>query len=171
MPYFSLEEFFGILADRNPVVGLLNIINSALSDNKSAQSHLSSLSNQLITNTGNAAIKIADDALVGGMIFMSENGPMIALACYATGNIEIGLVVDGITIASNVALDIREFSETRDKMRLASSLLVDGVSFAVPYSTGKAISGNIRFTSQDSETIINFVTEMQGIIINSTMDE
>jgi hypothetical protein len=95
---------------------------------------------------------------------------MIALLCYATGNIEIGLVVDGLTIASNVALDVREFSTTGDKMKLASSLLVDGVSFAVPYSTGKAISNNLKFTSRDTETVINFVTEMQVLIINSTID-
>jgi RHS repeat-associated protein len=170
MPYFSPEEFFSILAERNPVVGLFNLINNALSGDKSAQNHLSSLGNQMMTDAGNMAMNAADTALVSGMTFMSENGPMISLACYATGNIEIGLVVDGITIASNVALDVREFSQTGDKMELATNLLVDGVSFVVPSKTGQAVLRNVKFSSRETETIVNFVTGMEGIIINKSLD-
>jgi RHS repeat-associated protein len=168
-PFFSPEEFFSILAERNPAIGLLNIIKEALSGNQSAQNHLSSLANQIIEDAGNMAINTADAALVSSMTFMSENGPTIALACYATGNIEIGLVVDGITIASNVALDVRKFSQTGDKMKLANNLLVDGISFAIPNKTGQVILNNVKFSSRETETIIDFITEVEGMLIDKSL--
>jgi hypothetical protein len=172
IPFFTPEEFLNTLSQIDPVAKLLNLFRSVMNSDQLAQNHLSSLTKQMLSDAGDTANKVADNALVTGMTFMSENGAMISLACYATGFVEIGLVVDGVTVASNVALDYRSFLATGDRKQAFKDILKNGISFFIPYETGRAVTSQmnkIQLSNRDIEIITSFAVEMESIAIDKTL--
>jgi RHS repeat-associated protein len=107
-----------------------------------------------------------EKAIIGGLTFMSEHGSEISLVCYASGHVEIGVVVDGVTLASDITLDIHEAMSKRDLKYLLVETLKKGANIMITTKTGNLFMKNISFTSKEIKAVINFMTTMQGMLID-----
>jgi RHS repeat-associated protein len=120
MPYFSPEESFSILAERNPVVGLFNLINNALSGDKSAQSYTGYLVHEASIDVLQS---ISDNSTKATLIFLVAGAPEAAGASSL-----VGIAADTI-----LAID-----------QMLNGDMVEGavnMGFVVAgYVTGKAVS-------------------------------
>jgi RHS repeat-associated protein len=117
-----------------PLDKLTGMFFSVLGGNKAAEQQLANMSQRLV----NSMAEVAGNALITGMEFMSDNGSYLAIASYASGNIVIGAVIDGITVASDVTLAFNEYNETGDKAGLITSLAGIIATNAIGSGVGKA---------------------------------
>ena len=62
-----------------------------------------------LSSAMNKAMDVAGDAIVAGAEFMSEYGGVIAIACYASGNIGLGMIIDGVALACDISLTSTKF--------------------------------------------------------------
>ena len=62
-----------------------------------------------LSSVMNKAMDVASDAIVAGAEFMSEYGGVIAVACYASGNIGLGRIIDGVALACDISLTSNKF--------------------------------------------------------------
>ena len=109
---------------------------AASNGNQTAYNQLNSLSPYM----GEAMAKVTGDVLIGGMEFMAENGTTLALVAYASGHVEVGAVIDGITIACDVTLAFMEARESGDYSKFAKTVAADFVSVAVGNGVSNAAS-------------------------------
>ena len=56
------------------------------------------------------AMNVAGDAIVACAEFMSDYGGVIAVACYASGNIGLGMIIDGVSIACDISLTAYKYN-------------------------------------------------------------
>jgi hypothetical protein len=119
----------------NPLDKLTGMFFSVLGGNKAAEQQLANMSQRLV----NSMAEVAGNALITGMEFMSDNGSYLAIASYASGNVALGVVIDGVTLACDVTLAFNEFNETGDLEGLVSSLTVTAATnFIIGPGVGKA---------------------------------
>ena len=124
------------------------------------------------------AMNVAGDAMLAGAEFMSDYGGVIAIACYASGNIGLGMVVDGITIACDISLTAYKYNngeidsknamvEITSSVVIAASGMKCGKNFEnaakrvlLDPKTTEIVSNCITdFTSQGLTTINNIINE------------
>ncbi|MCM1235308.1 MAG: hypothetical protein NC489_34845, partial [Ruminococcus flavefaciens] len=112
-----------------------------------------------------------DKAVKIGLQYVSDNGCYVALACYATGNVELGLIVDGIVIVCKVTQAFYEYMDTGDYGKYLS----DCVSIALNIWETKMVGNtleryNAPLSSEFSEKINNCLNESQGAVFGALTD-
>lgn len=53
--------------------------------------------------------KNIEKGMYAGIMFMSDYGDIISIVCYCTGQVELAMVIDGISIACDVTLAICDY--------------------------------------------------------------
>ena len=79
-------------------------------------------------------LTIADNAIIKGIEFMTDYGGTIAVACYASGNIGLGIMIDGVTLSCDITLTVYKLLNNKITVEEA------GIDFAK--SVGLSIIGN-----------------------------
>ena len=94
--YHGIAELFPWILQNstNPLDRILGLMLSARRGDENARARLNALSDEM-SEAFDKAVKV-------GLQYVSDNGCYVALACYATGNVKLGLIVDGIVIACDV---------------------------------------------------------------------
>lgn len=92
---------------------------------------------------GNALKKVGQAAFIGGMEIISDYGSIASIAAYSSGNVILGISIDGLSLACDIGLDLYDYSISGDKAALVENLLNTVVSNAIGKVAAKGISGNI----------------------------
>lgn len=116
------------------------------------------------------AMNIAGDAIVAGAEFMSDYGGVIAVACYASGNVGLGLIVDGITFACDISLSTKklyegDISKLEFGVEVANSIVITAVGNKVGGNFAKAAERAL-LDKKTTEILSNIVADFvsQGIV-------
>ena len=94
-----------------------------------------------ISITMEKTLSVANDAIIMGEEFMSDYGEVIAVVCYASGNIGLGMIIDGVSLACDISLTANKFMNheiTREEA------LVDFAKTAVVTATGNMVGKNFE---------------------------
>lgn len=129
--------------------------------------------------------KIEADAakgIVGGMRFMSEHGSEISLICYATGNVQLGAIIDGVSFVCDITLACAEAKETGNYNKLYKTAAKDLVSMGVSRGVSSKIlnayfknsgltnSAMRKTVTSFSELVGGYTGNVAGEITNKTSD-
>jgi len=99
--------------------------------------------------------------------FISRNGYTIALVCYATGAVEIGIMIDLFTMCVDITHIKKRYEETGDINQFYLDFLFLLFSIFLPARAGKAILKTTHvMTRAYMEKIMPFITSLIGITIN-----
>ena len=129
-PFTNRSDFWGFLfGSTSGSDKIASGTLASISGNENTTMQLNALSPLM----GEAMAKLTGDAIIGGMEFMSENGTSLALVAYASGQVEVGAVIDGITVACDITLAYLEVNNTGDYKKFAKLVASDVVSTAVGY--------------------------------------
>jgi len=107
-------------------------------------------------------------AVFGGLKFMSEHGDIIALACYQTGNVKLGMIVNGVVIAADITMAATEYKETGDWAKFSSDLLRIAVAEATSHATGNYLQTE-RGMAEMADLVGSFTT-IQGSAIRRILN-
>jgi hypothetical protein len=118
----------------NSLDRLVGLFFSALGNNKAAERQLSVLSQQMAL----AMAEATGEAVVSGMKIMSKNGSMIAIAAYASGNVGLGLIIDGSVVACDITLAYNDYQKKKNKEEFITELAVIATKTVIGASTAKA---------------------------------
>ena len=113
--------------------------------------------------------EIVENTIYSGAKIMSNYGGVIAVACYASGNIGLGIIIDGITIACDISLTVSKYKSGEISWmtainEMASTVMITatgtncGTNFA---KAAERVVLNPKTTQMVSYCITDFVT--QGI--------
>ena len=100
-----------------------------------------------------------DDLVIGTMRFMSEKGCTLSLLCYASGNIVLGGIIDGISVACDITLAVYDYKNSsksqNDKIKLTVDLTttLSAVFFAGPIAE-KLAKSSLKLGQSELNTII-----------------
>ena len=170
IPFMSPDEFWNFLIGASSGADKTSAkVFAAANGHEASKIQLNALSSYM----GEIMAGASDKAILGGMQFTAENGTTLALVAYATGNIEIGAVIDGITVYCDVTLAYKEACETKDYKKFAKTVAVDIVSTAVGNGVGtkaaKSCSKLIEgipdsLTSKAIDSMANILGEYAGSV-------
>jgi hypothetical protein len=119
--------------------------------------------NTVIQNFPSNMAKMAGQRLIKSAEFMHKNGGTIALACYATGRVELGLVVDGITFICDITVYYRRYRETGNARKFRWDLFQMLLYLAMPEWMGRIMGREITLANREfAEKFIPFVTNFTG---------
>ncbi len=133
LPFITFDDFWNFFSDVSS--GSDKVVTkgvAALNGNESARIQL----NELSPYMSKVMSKAAESVVIGGMEFVAENGTTLALVAYATGHVEVGTVIDGITITCDITLKLIEAHKTNDSTNYLITILADVVSIAVAKKVG-----------------------------------
>jgi hypothetical protein len=151
----------------NPVDSFLGNIISAFAGNETAIQNV----NKIGENIPSMMAEASGAILISGMTFMSENGDMIALAVYATGSVHLGVVVDGLTYASDITLNIIEYQKTGNSWKLKKELGLMAASAIATTATVNALGKGIKLGEKEfMEKVIPFVASLEGASLNKAAE-
>jgi aryl-phospho-beta-D-glucosidase BglC (GH1 family) len=156
---FNLNEF-GIHIFNDLLNNFLNYFNNVATDPQIRNEAISGAAKQIANDASNAADRVMnqiDRTAVYTFNFISDYGSYVSLVCYAAGQIELGLIVDGVTVASTAALISRQ-SSGKDM-----DAIVLGTNVGVGLIGQKLLLKNIRLSNNDIEKIVAFGIEVAGI--------
>jgi hypothetical protein len=113
---------------------------------------------KVIRNAPHVLPGMIKSGVVNSILFMNKHGSKIALACYGSGLVQLGFVIDGVTIVCDVTVAMMNFSETGDIGTLVNDLVTIAAAVAVTHGTGHILetAGGMA-EMQDLLGIINTV--------------
>jgi RHS repeat-associated protein len=106
LPYFTSQGYFGYLLKHNPVMSLLNIINSALSGDKSAQTQAGNIAAGTVNQIANDALNATKTAVETTLEATADTAGFVSSA---TGSISVGTAlvgIEGVSAGAAVTSDI-----------------------------------------------------------------
>jgi hypothetical protein len=110
--------------------------------------------------------------IVAGMKFMADHGSEISLTCYATGNVSLGIVIDGISVACDVSLAIQDYQNSgknnKDKIKLTIDIASTAISTLALGEVGEMATK--RFKKIGQEEFNKKLTDMVSNIIETEFD-
>lgn len=122
---------------------------------------------QVVQNELSSAMEktmdVAGNAIVASAEFMSEYGGAIAIACYASGNIGLGIIIDGVSLACDISLTANKLVNNDISGQQAA---MDIASTCAATAIGSKCGSN--FTKAATRTILDSNTEK--IISNCIAD-
>ena len=110
-----------------------------------------------------AALKVAGDTIIASAEFMSDYGGVIAVACYASGNVQLGVMIDTVVIACDISLIVYKYSN--DKISLEEFVKEAGC-IAVSNFTGYKIGSNFEKAASRIFIDPNFPKMLAGVVSN-----
>ncbi|MBD5421584.1 MAG: hypothetical protein HDR49_00930 [Bacteroides sp.] len=147
----------------NPFDRILGLMLSARRGDENARARLNALSDEML--------EAFDKAVKVGLQYVSDNGCYVALACYATGNVELGLIVDGIVIVCKVMQAFYEYMETGDYGKYLSDCISIALNIWETKMVGNTLERyNAPLSSEFSEKINNCLNESQGAVFGALTD-
>ena len=96
-----------------------------------------------------------EKGIVVGMRFMADYGFYFSLVCYTTGQIQLALVIDGISIYCDVTLAVDDYMNsdrtTEDSVILMADLLSTAISTLASGRMAKGLTNGIyKFGNRSS---------------------
>jgi hypothetical protein len=161
-PVNPIDLFGQFLSDiGNPVDALLGFMISAFAGNKTAENNANQIGAQFPAMMAQASGQL----LISGSEYMSENGSTIALACYASGQIEVGFAVDTLSNIATLGLNVYDFAKTGDTNKFLETMVKDVGLIAIGGLTGSGIKAHIKaeysylgMTEKQIEKLTNIFT-------------
>ncbi len=120
------------------------------------------------------AMNVTGDAIIAGTEFMSDYGGVIAIACYASGNIWLGITVDGITIACDISVTAYKYSSgeisgINAMIDIASTLIITATGMKCGCNFEKAAK-RILLDSETTAIVSNCITDFTAQAISTLYD-
>ena len=122
-----------------------------------------------------------EKGIVVGMRFMADYGSYFSLVCYATGQIQLALVIDGISIYCDVTLAVDDYMNsnrtTEDSVILMADLLSTAISTLASGRMAKGLTkgiyklGQQEFHKKLTNMISNVIASEFDIIVDSCIKE
>ena len=122
-----------------------------------------------------------EKGIVVGMRFMADYGPYFSLVCYATGQIQLALVIDGISIYCDVTLAVDDYMNsdrtTEDSVILMTDLLSTAISTLASGRMAKGLTNGIyklgqqEFHKKLTNMISNVIASEFDNIVDSCIKE
>ena len=130
-------------------------------------------SNQQFAFTFEKIQQNLNKGIVAGIRFISDYGSEISLICYATGNVQLALIIDGISFACDVSLAIYDYQNSeknnKDKIKLGADLTTTAIS---TFTLGKiGETATKRFKKIGQEEFNKKLTNMISNIIETEFDK
>ena len=129
-------------------------------------------SNQQFSYTFEKIQQDLTKGIVAGMRFISDHGSEISLICYATGNVQLALIIDGISFACDVSLAIYDYQNSeknnKDKIKLTSDIASTAISTLVLGEVGEAATKRLKKIGQ--EEFNKKLNNMMSNIIETEFD-
>jgi hypothetical protein len=95
--------------------------------------------------------------------FMNRNGYTIALVCYASGLVKLGIIIDAMTLTIDITLIHRKYEETGNLAQYYLDLSFILLNLVIPYRIGKMISKMNFMPKEFMEKITPFISSLIGI--------
>ena len=118
--------------------------------------------------------QIMNNAINSGAKFMSDYGGVIAIACYASGNIGLGIIIDGITIACDISLTTNKYYE---KEITSSQALLEIATSVAATATGAKCGKNfekaayqVLLNPKTTEIVANSISDFVGQGFSTLID-
>ncbi len=92
--------------------------------------------------------ELAGEAVIAGAQFMSDNGSTIALVAYASGNVGIGLTIDGITLLADAILIADEYNNTGDLTNAVIDITIIVASNAAGIGAGNKLANSMGLSKK-----------------------
>lgn len=147
----------------NPLDRIWGLIISAWRGDGDAHTRLNALSGEMLN--------AFDKAVKTGLQYVSEYGCCVAMVCYASGNVELGLIVDGIIITCNVTLAFYDYLENGDLEKYITKCVFIALDVVESRAVGKKLEKYKNLSSlKFSEKVINCLNEMQGKVFGELTD-
>ena len=119
----------------------------------------------------NALKTIGKTAFIGGMELISDYGSVASIAAYSSGNVVLGISIDGLSLACDIGLDLYDYSIDGNKDILVENLMNTVISNAIGRLAAKGISGNIteKMLREQMEPIIGDIVSAGYTTLNDIM--
>jgi hypothetical protein len=132
--------------------------------------------NVIIRNLPYVMAKSAGMGLLSGAQFISKNGSRIALACYISGHVEIGVVVDGLVVVSRISLNIYDYVQNKDVStgKVLGTILKEVATYAGGQITGGMIKSHIlsKYAYLNiSEPTLELLSNRLAAMYNDVLDK
>ncbi len=125
--------------------------------------------------------KDIEKGIIAGMRFIADNGGTISMICYATGQVEIGLIIDGVTLACDVSLAIYDYQNSnktnKDKTRLIADLTSTIIATAASGPTASQLTKGIKDLGKREfqKRLTNFLANVIGsefdLLVDTAVEE
>ena len=103
--------------------------------------------------------------VVGTMRFIADNGSIFSLICYSSGNIMLGGIIDGISIACDISLAFNiNYGSKEDKQKAIASLVTSSVANILASKATKGM--NLLGQKQFEEKLIQGL----GVLFGAEFD-
>ena len=135
---------------------------------------------QIVQNKLSSAMEntmsIANDAIVAGAEFMSDYGGVIAVACYASGNIGLGMIIDGVSVACDVTLAMRDYQNS-NKSSVDKAMLITDLATTAASTLGSGVIADYATKGfnkigqkEFNERLTNTLSEVIGTEFDTCID-
>ena len=121
-------------------------------------------------------MSIANDAIVAGAEFMSDYGGVIAVACYASGNIGLGMIIDGVSVACDVTLAMRDYQNS-NKSSVDKAMLITDLATTAASTLGSGVIADYATKGfnkigqkEFNERLTNTLSEVIGTEFDTCID-
>ena len=120
---------------------------------------------------GHALKNIGKIVFVGGMELVNDFGSVASVAAYSSGNVVLGVTIDGLSLACDIGLDLYDYSISGDKKQLVDNLLNTVVANAIGKMAAKGISGKYteKALKEKIQPIIEEIVSQGYITLNEIM--
>ena len=81
-------------------------------------------------------LTVVGDGILKGAELVSDYGPILAMACYASRNVGLGIIVDNVCIVCDITLIATKYAKTGNETQLAIDILDTIASTMVAKSVG-----------------------------------
>jgi hypothetical protein len=173
MPYFSLEDFFSILVERNSSIGLLNIIGAALSGDKSAKGHMENIA---IGTAKKAVMDTAEGAKAATGIMLDSTAYTAGFVSDVSGAITLGAATFGRSDVASVSGTISTASGGIQAAALIGKAILTGKESDIKHAkrnlsgfTASYVLGNAGILMKGSNPLTNTAIIDQIIDFSSVL--
>lgn len=163
--YHGIAELFPWILQNstNPFDRIFGLMLSARRGDENTRARLNALSDEMLNEF--------DGAVKTGLQYVSEYGCCVAMVCYASGNVELGLIVDGIVIACNVTSAFYDYMDTGDLKKYLFDCGNIILGIVETWAVGKKLEKyKAPLSPELSEKVINCLNEMQGKVFGELTD-
>ena len=149
---------------------------SASNGNESSRIKLNNLSMRMTEIMKN----VATDSAIKGMEFIADNGSSLALVAYSSGHVEIGTVIDGLTVACDVTLAFSDADKTGDYKKFARKLTTEIIATAVSHGVAMKTARKYMqafnkipdsLSKKAVDSLSNIIGEFYGIATEKITEE
>lgn len=130
-------------------------------------------SNQQFSYTFEKIQQDLTKGIVAGMRFISEYGDEISFICYATGNVQLAIIVDGISFVCDASLAIYDYQNSdktkKDKIKLSVDISTTITSTFASGKVGEYAAK--RFYKFGQKDFNDKISNMLSTIIGAKFDD